>query len=177
MPDQDNIINALAGKPEEAPSLANGVRNFFTAPRMQQIPQLPQGEPVLSPLGAFGDALKSWSNTPGFITNALSKAPPEAAFLASLPWGPKAPLSAIRNRQPTAPLNPANDARAGPLSVGGPSGAEQAAASWLRMNFGNKKGALNDMMGELEFQKTRGVNADKASIQELIEAIAILERP
>jgi hypothetical protein len=33
------------------------------------------------------------------------------------------------------------------------------------------------MMGELEFQKTRGVNADKARIQELIEAIAILERP
>lgn len=45
MPNQDNIINALMGDARQAqpsPSLADVVKNFLAAPRMQRIPTLPQ---------------------------------------------------------------------------------------------------------------------------------------
>ena len=181
MPDQDNIINALMDDAQQ-PTLADVVKNFLGAPRMQQFPTLQRtpGEGS-APLGEFVKSFGSSSpREPNFIDNALSHVPSDLAGYigAASPFiGPRFPtLNTIRNQGPTAPVRSANDAKAGPLSVGGPSSAQQEAQTWLRMRFGDKKAAIGDMAKELEFQQSFGANANKARVQDLIEGIAILER-
>lgn len=77
-----SIVNALSAEPEPHPTLADVVRNFLAAPRMQQLPTLQRtpGEGS-APLGEY---IKSWGSStprePNAIDNALSRVPPEVMF-------------------------------------------------------------------------------------------------